>query len=448
MTARKPPPSDPRRIEYRPLTSLRGNPANPKAHQLDVIDGSVGRFGFIESIVVDDRTDMLISGHGRTETLTAAHDRGDPPPEGVTLGSDGDWLVPVTVGWASSDDLEASAALIALNRAVELGGWVDEELVGLLMELHDAGADQHVGFTVSEIHALRDKMLPITTGDPDDIPAPPPATTTRGDVWILGPHRVVCGDSTEPETWDRLLLDGERAHMVWTDPPYGVDYEGGTRDRLTISNDALGDEATEAMLRAAFTETLSRSLPGAHWYVCEPAGPQVLPFQHVLSDLRVWRQTLVWVKSSLVLGRSDYHYQHENVAYGWSPGEEPLTVDEYDTLLYGWNPTGRRLHPVPNRRQSTVLRFDKPSASDSHPTMKPVALITYCLVNSSHRTDLVADPFGGSGSTLIACHDTARLARLVEIDPVYVDVICRRFQRYTGIVPVLARTGTPVDFDN
>lgn len=230
--------SNQRRIEYMPLEHLQPAARNPKRHADDAIAASIDRFGYVEPIVLDERTGRLVAGHGRLESLRAAADRGDAPPDGIRAARGG-WAVPVLRGWASVDDAHAEAYLAASNRLVELGGWDDTELAALLAGVTAVDAD------LADIAGWNDQQLadllatvqdaPQARTEPDDAPATPagaPVTRPR-DVWDLGPHRLVCGDSTEPATFAALLGD-ERAVMVWTDPPYGVEYVGKTADALTI----------------------------------------------------------------------------------------------------------------------------------------------------------------------------------------------------------------------
>ena len=238
-----------------------------------------------------------------------------------------------------------------------------------------------------------------------------------GEVYELGPHRLVCGDSTDPKAW-ASLLGGEKLRMVWTDPPYGVAYVGKTADALTIENDALDPEALHAFLSAALGAAASSCVPGSVWYTAAPPGPPFGVFASVLEELSIWRHTLVWLKQRFVMGRCDYHYRHEAVFYGWTPGAAHYFVDD--------------------RTQDSVLEFDNPSRSPEHPTMKPVALVQKCIENSSRDGWLVGDPFGGSGTTLIACAQSGRVARLIELAPRYCDVIRRRwtkFARSAGVDP-------------
>lgn len=229
-----------------------------------------------------------------------------------------------------------------------------------------------------------------------------------------------------------MLGDG-LVDAVWTDPPYGVAYEGKTADALTIENDGRDLWKLEVLLEEAFTAGLAHCKPGAAWYVAAPPGPATLAFATVLARLKLWRQTLVWVKHTFALGHSDYHYRHEVVYAGYGPPAK------------GRRGRGSAGWYGPNNADS-VFEVNKPSRNGEHPTMKPVELIVRQLENSTAPGHLVADPFAGSGSTLIACHGIGRVARLIELDPRYCDVICRRYEEHTGTVPVLERTGKPVSF--
>ena len=228
---------------------------------------------------------------------------------------------------------------------------------------------------------------------------------------MLGRHRLMCGDSTSIDAV-QVLGGGQMFDMLWTDPPYGVSYVGKTKDALTIENDSLDDAGLTDFLRAALGCAWANCRAGASWYVAAPAGPLNLCFSTVLKDLGVWRQSLNWVKNTFAMGRSDYHYRHEPIFYGWKEGAAHYFVDD--------------------RTQDTILEFDKPSRNGVHPTMKPVALIERCIENSSKPGETVLDLFGGSGSTLIAAEKTGRTAYLMELDPIYCDVIIRRWEEATG----------------
>lgn len=210
-------------------------------------------------------------------------------------------------------------------------------------------------------------------------------------------------------------MDGQKAALCLTDPPYGVDYVGKTKDALLVRND--GRDTLLPLLTASLGLVVTQTLHGACWYVAAPAGPQFYDFATVLRDLGVWRQTLVWAKQSLVMGHSDYHYQHEAIFYGWTPGGSHK--------------------PPPDRKQTTMWSFDRPTASREHPTMKPVALFAKAVENSSTVGSTIIDPFLGSGTTLIAAEQLGRKCYGLEIDPGYCDVIVARWEKLTGKKAVL-----------
>ena len=274
--------------------------------------------------------------------------------------------------------------------------------------------------------------------DVDDVPNKRgKARTEPGDIWHLGEHRVICGDSTDPATYAALLGD-ERPDAIWTDPPYGVEYVGGTKDKLRIQND--GAEGLPALLAGAFAAMRDVARPGAAVYVAH-ADTERIAFETALRDARfVVRQNLIWVKSSLVLGRSDYHYRHEPILEAEAPLYAAVADDEagHEPVLYGFTPGGAgRLGRGGDRwhgdnKRTTVFEFPKPTASRQHPTMKPVDLIAAMLRNSAPAGGLVLDPFGGSGSTLVAADTLGMHARLIELDPIYVDVIVDRWEQLTG----------------
>jgi len=280
---------------------------------------------------------------------------------------------------------------------------------------------------------------PETFTDPDDVPEEAPAITAPGDLWRLGAHRLICGDARDPATIAALMGD-ELATCCWTDPPYGVSYVGGNHERtskerlavggLTIRNDALDPSDLGALLDAAFAAVDVVLVPGARIYVSPPAGPLAAVFMTSVAARWNYRQQLVWVKNSLVLGHSDYPYRHEPIAYANKDG-----AGRWGRGAQGW---------YGDHAQTSVFEVDRPPANRIHPTMKPVELVARMVANSSAVDDVVVDPFGGSGTTLIACHQLHRRARLVELEPGYVDVICRRWQEHTGAAPL--RDGVPHNF--
>jgi len=307
------------------------------------------------------------------------------------------------------------ARLWALRDNNMFGDWDQPALAELLDELRLDGVELALsGFGSSEIDRILADIP--TLSDPDTVPPLPTGTPASrpGEIYELGVHRLACGDARDPALLRELIGD-QPVQVLWTDPPYGVSYVGKTAAALTIAND--NDDAGELLADAL--RTLSPLLAeSARFYIATPAGPQGTGFRHAV-DAAGWRhhQTLVWVKNSLVLGHSDYHYQHEEILYGWTAGPgRPGRGRQHGSRWYG------------DHAQPSVLFVDRPTASDTHPTIKPVELIVRTLQNSSLRGDRVVDLFAGSGSTLIACEQTGRRCFAVELDPGYCDVIRNRYQ--------------------
>lgn len=408
-----------------PIDTLELLDGNPRVGDVEAVAASLRRFGQRKPIVARRSDRQVIAGN---HTLKAARSLG--------------WTE-IAVVLVDDDDATAKAFALADNRTAELGGYDDDNLAAMIREVgeHDAALLADTGWDCEAVDRLLEEIAaaeaqPELEGDPDEVPESAPARTVLGDVWLCGNHRVMCGDSTSAEAVAKLM-GGAKADMVWTDPPYGVAYtaknamlnamDGGNRLETGIESDELDTHKLEEFLRSSLSNTLASSRPGASWWVAAPALAQPLrAFVVVLCELDVWRSTLVWVKDGFVLGRSDYHGRHEQLLYGWAPGG-PHT-------------------PPPDRSQDSVWEVPRPRKNDLHPTMKPVELIERAITNHTKHADVVLDPFGGSGSTLIAAHSLNRTARLMELDPTYVDVICARFQRTTGIVPILEATGEPHDF--
>jgi len=262
----------------------------------------------------------------------------------------------------------------------------------------------------------------------DEIPEPPADPVAKlGDVWQVGPHRIVCGDSTDPAIHE-LLMAEHKADLIWTDPPYGVDYVGKTKDKLTIKND--GAQGLEPLLKGTFG-CLSRSgKEGAAIYVAHPPGVLSKKFIDAFVEAG-WRlhQTLIWDKGSIALGHSDYHYSHEPILYGYLTGG-----GRRGRGGAGW---------YGDNSQKSVFAIQKPARNSEHPTMKPIELIVKCVENSSPRDGIVLDPFAGSGSTLIAAARTGRIGYGIELDPGYVDVIIKRLETETGQTATLIGNPLP-----
>ena len=310
------------------------------------------------------------------------------------------------------------ALVIADNRLAERATW-DEALLRVELEaLQDEGFDLEVtGFDADDLAALLAGEEPDHAGQTEDdaVPEVPEEPISRpGDLWRLGPHRLLCGDATTAEAYAALLSDGERADMVFTDPPYNVNYANSPKDKLrgkdrAILNDNLGDAFAD-FLRAALALLVARCR-GAIYVAMSSSELDALQAAFRAAGGH-WSTFVIWAKHTFTLGRADYQRQYEPILYGW--------------------PEGAERHWCGDRDQSDVWQIKKPQRNDLHPTMKPVELVERAIRNSSRPGQVVLDPFAGSGTTLIAAEKTGRVARLMELDPKYVDVIVRRWQDWTG----------------
>lgn len=391
------------------ISKLKAYAHNAKRHdqeQVQQIARSIEAFGFNNPVLVDSDGE-IIAGHGRFEAAQL-----------LQLAT-----VPCIVLDHLNDE-HKRAFRIADNRLSEQGGGWDEDLLMLeLSDLREMNLDVELtGFTEDEWQ----KMIPddaIESDADDDVPdlkPKHPACCRPGDLWQLGNHRLLCGDCTSQKQVNSLV-GTDLVDMIWTDPPYNVNYQGATKDHLTIKNDNMDDAAFYQFLRALFGNCHDVVKPGSPIYVAYAFGQSVAFHQAFVDSDWKLSQTLVWGKNQISLSRQDYHWQHEPILYGWKKGES-----------HSW---------YGGRTQSTLLRANKPLKSKKHPTMKPVALIMRMLQNSSQAGDRVLDPCGGSGSTLIACEKLKRHALLMEIDPKYCDVIIRRWQTFTGKDVVHETTG-------
>lgn len=369
---------------------------NSRTHsdeQVAQIAASIKEWGWTTPVLVDD-TGQIIAGHGR---IMAARKLGMSE-------------VPVIVaeGWT---DAQKRAYVIADNKLALNAGWDNEMLALEFGELEGLGFDLELtGFTLDEIDALKPVELTEGLTDEDEVPEVPADPVTKsGDVWLLGKHRVMCGDSTSVDLV-ATLMDGGKADMVFTDPPYGVDYVG-------INNDSRSGLAD--LLQQVFANYVVCAKPGAPVYVFHSDRCADI-FHQVFREHFHFSSMVIWVKPALVLSQTDYQSMHEPCMYGWVEG-----------AAHQWRA---------DRKQTSVWEFGKESVK-GHTTPKPVDLVAYAIENSSRRSDVVIDLFGGSGSTLIACEKTSRHARLMELDPRYCDVIVKRWQDFTGKQATLEATG-------
>ena len=374
---------------WTPIGDLQPWGDNPRpednSESVGRVADSIRRFGFAAPIVARKADGMIIAGHTRFE---AAVD---------VLG-----LEKVPVRFMDLDPADARLLALADNRLQELGVYDDDALARVLSEMEEEGLDlDAAGYSDEDLNSILGRVQSADVEDPGPVGLPEMADSKPGEVYLLGPHRLVCGDSTE-EGAIATALDGKLADLIWTDPPYGVavndvaSVEEARRlhrrtDGKTVANDSLSEADLDALLSDVLEAALASCKPGAAIYVAAPAGPRSSVFVGVLYSLGIWRATLVWVKDRLVLSRGDYHYRHEPIFYGWKPGAAH--------------------HAVEDRSSCSVFEVKRPGASPDHPTIKPVELIEPMLLNSSDRDALVLDPFGGSGSTLIAAARTGRPRR-------------------------------------
>ena len=385
-----------------PLAELRPYPGNPRRGDLGAIQSSLRANGQFRPIVVNRRTRQVLGGNHLVEAA-----RG--------LG----WSE-IAATYVDVDDEQARRIVLADNRTSDLATYDDEALADLLSELPDL---EGTCYERSDLDALLDDLSPLEVDEEELPPVPAEPRTKPGDLYRLGSHRLLCGDAREAEDYARLM-DGERAELLCTDPPYGVDYVGKTKRRLRIEGDAAS--GLSELLSDAFEAADPALCPGSPLYVAHPAGPLAATFYAAFTAAG-WslRQTLIWVKDRFSLGRSDYHYRHEPILYGFKPGEGRLGRG------------GRGWHG--GNAEDSVIEVARPRASREHPTAKPAELIARLVRNSSPRGALVLDPFAGSGSTLAACESLGRRARLIELDPAYADVIVARWEALSGEAAELVR---------
>lgn len=392
------------KVELLPIERVIPYARNPRNNQAAVskVAASIKEFGFRQPIVVDTQM-VVIVGHTR---LLAAQQLG------MTS-------VPVHIADGLSE-AQIKAYRLADNRTHEEAEW-DADLLALeLGDLEEMGFSLDLtGFDEEELQKLLmgDGMEGLT--DDDAIPETPVvATSVAGDVWLLGEHRLLCGDSTSHESFVKLL-GNELVDMVFTDPPYNVNYgdtakdkiraKGGAKAGRKIMNDNLGDDFYGFLLAAC--QNAITHCKGA-LYICMSSSELDTLQKAFREGGGHWSTFIIWAKNTFTIGRADYQRQYEPILYGWGEGNAHFWCGARD--------------------QGDVWFFNKPKANDLHPTMKPVELVQKAVENSSKTRDLVLDPFGGSGSTLIACEKVNRRARLIELDPKYCDVIVKRWQEFTG----------------
>jgi DNA modification methylase len=392
------------------INSLHPHPRNYRAHpvqQVAAIAESLRLHGQYRNVVVQASTGYILAGHGVVE---AARSLGWTKVQAVFL---------------EVDDAQALRLLVDDNELPRLALDDSALLANILGDLVQLDLPP-LAYAPEEIEALLAAALPPPVLTEDDPPEPQAEAVSRtGDLWLLGDHRLLAGDCTVAADVEKLVGGGERASMCWTDPPYGVNYQNHGHPSWgkhePIANDNLDDEGMATLWGKALT--LAATVCTGDLYVAAPPGPPMTILDDTVRDRTPYErhQWLVWVKNSLVLGRTNYHYRHEQILYGW--------------------PKGRTSSWAVGRDRDSIFEVNRPSRSEEHPTMKPVELVAQMVENSSRRGDGVYDPFSGSGTTLLACEQLGRRFLGIEIEPRYVDVICRRYFAATGREALLEATG-------
>jgi DNA modification methylase len=404
------------------ISDLVSDPNNARKHDeknIEAIKGSLTQFGQRKPIVVQGN--IVIAGNG---TLEAARQ----------LEWDEIDIVQVPEDWTKD---QAKAFALADNRTAELASWDNAVLQQQLSELEEIGMSvADFGFQAAEV-----PIIDVETFEDEMPPIPEEPTSKVGDMYKLGEHYLLCGDSTKTENISKVL-QGRLADCVFTDPPYNVAYEGGTKDKMTIQNDNMDEYQFSEFLYNFYDAAYQNTKEGGPIYVCHADSSGNAFRNNMLKSGWLLKQCLIWVKNSLVLSRQDYNWQHEPILYGWKPGAAhswygPFTnttvIDHAKELLEKKNKDEIVEFLTQALETSTAIRENRPSRNDIHPTMKPVNLVARLLKNSMVRGQIVLDPFGGSGSTLIAAEQLGVKAAIVELDPKYVDAIIKRWENLTGL---------------
>ena len=402
-------------IKSIPVEKINPAPYNPRIDlqpgdiEYERLKKSIQEFGYVEPCVWNERTGNLVGGHQRFKIL-----RGEGNKE-------------IDCSVVNLSDHQEKALNIALNKIS--GDWDYTQLNEIINELKlsdeidwtlsgfdETNLDELINDLDSEIEFEPEEVDEDEFDVEAEVEKIKEPITRIGDIWSLGNHRLICGDSTKKETLHKLM-DGKIASMVFTDPPYNVDYTGKTKDSLKIQNDKMDDSSFYDFLYDLYTAMFDVVEEGGAIYVCH-ADSEGLNFRKAMIDAGwLQKQCIIWVKNSIVMGRQDYHWQHEPILYGWKPGSK-----------HRWEA---------DRKQSTVWEIDKPQRNGDHPTMKPIALPAKAIQNSIKKGEIALDVCGGGGSTLIAAEQTERICYMAELDPKYCDVIIKRYEELTGEKAVL-----------
>lgn len=393
------------------INDLKPYAKNSRTHseeQIQQVMDSIMEFGFTNPVLMDQNAN-IIAGHCRVEAMRRLN---KTHVDCIVL--------------SHLTDSQKRAYIIADNKLALNADWnitmLQEEFEALKEDDYDLSL---TGFSEDEIALILIEPEPETFSDEDSCPEIPIDPITKlGDVWLLGEHRLLCGNSTMIDDVD-LLMNGVKADILITDPPYNVDYEGKTKDALKIQNDSMDDSTFRQFLRDAMSSANIHLKDGGVFYIWH-ADSEGYNFRGACQDVG-WkvRQCLIWLKNHMVMGRQDYHWKHEPCLYGWKEG-----------AAHYWGS---------DRKQTTIIECNRPSRNDIHPTMKPIELIEYQILNNTKPHEIVLDLFGGSGSTLIAAEKNNRKCYMIELDPKYCDVICSRYEQVFKKKATLESTGEPFD---
>lgn len=385
-------------IKKKKLTDLIPADYNPRKDlqpgdaEYEKLKRSIETFGYVEPIIWNKQTGRIVGGHQRLKVM---QDLGYQEMECVII---------------DIDESKEKALNVALNKIS--GSWDEDKLMSLITDLEGSDFDVSLtGFDFAELDELfKDSLTDGIEDDNFDVKEElkKPAMSKLGDVWTLGKHRLLVGDSAKIESYERLMKD-KQANLVVTDPPYNVDYEGAAGK---IKNDKMENQAFYEFLLVAFTQMEKVMTNEASIYVFH-ADTEGFNFRRAFQEAGFYLSgTCIWKKESLVLGRSPYQWQHE-------------------PILFGWKKKGKHLW-YSGRKETTIWEYDKPKRNSDHPTMKPIPLLSYPIMNSSTSNAIVLDPFGGSGSTLMACEQTNRICYTIELDEKFADVIIKRYIELIG----------------
>ena len=398
-------------IEQVAIDLLKHHPRNANHGDVEAIKTSLAVNGWYGSVVANLSTKHILAGNHRVMAAKA-------------LG----WET-VPVQWVDVTPEEELRILVVDNRTTRIGQDDTTKITDILAELANTpiGLDG-TGYSAVDLDALIDSLT--GTGepeelltDPDEVPEVVETRCQPGDLWILGNHRLLCGDSTKVDDVQRLM-GGKLADLYLTDPPYNVAYVGKTKDAMTIQNDAMSDSSFREFLKIVFCNALGKMKDGASFYIWHADVEAYNFYGAVIDNNEVVRQCIIWLKDMFVMGRKDYHFKHEPCIYGWKSG-----------AAHNW---------FTDRKQTSVLEFKRPSRSESHPTMKPVELFEYQIGNSCPPKGIVLDTFLGSGTSIIASEKLGMTCYGLELDPHYCDVIIQRWENATGKKAVLDGTTNQV----